>query len=203
MDTGASFLIAEDDRLVGNVLVRTLSGHGRTELVTTVEDATNALRARSYSAVVVDVGLPDGCGLDLIALARSHDPSVYALIVSGCVDERRLAEAHHLGASYLLKPVDTKQLDVFATRMRSRQRQRHAKISALLERWTLEYAFTAAERAIVELAAHGAPRSSLPELRGVASSTVKKQVQIVLTKTGDISLDAAVARLLRLVVDEG
>ena len=32
-----SFLIAEDDELVGRILVRALSEHGRTELVTTIE----------------------------------------------------------------------------------------------------------------------------------------------------------------------
>lgn len=203
MENGVSFLIAEDDELVGRLLVRALSEHGHAELVATVEDARTALREKSYTAVVVDVGLPDGNGLDLITEARGQDPGVSALIVSGGVDERRLAEAHHLGASYLLKPVDTRQLGLFAVRMRSKQNQRHARIAAVLNRWTMEYQLTAAEAAVLELAAHGAPRSRLAELRGVASSTVKKQVQVVLTKTGDTSLEGAVSRLLRMIVDQG
>jgi len=200
---GVSFLIAEDDELVGRILVRTLSEHGRTELVTTAEGARTALRSRSFNAVVVDVGLPDGSGLDVITDARSHDPSVSALIVSGGVDERRLAEAHHLGAPYLLKPVDTRQLELFAVRMRSKVRARDAKIAALIELWSLEYDLTPAEADILALAVQGAARSRLAELRGVAASTVKKQVQIILTKTGDTSLEAAVSRLLRAIVDEG
>lgn len=203
MGRAVSFLIAEDDELVGRVLVRTLSEHGRTELVTTVEDARLALRARSFTAVVVDVGLPDGSGLDLIADARSHDPSVAALVVSGGVDERRLAEAHHLGAHYLLKPVDTRQLGLFAVRMRSKVRERDAKIAALIERWSVEYDLTPAEAGVLALAVQGTARSRLAESRGVAASTVKKQVQVILTKTGDTSLEAAVSRLLRAIVDEG
>ena len=203
MENGVSFLIAEDDELVGKLLVRALSEHGHAELVATVEDARSALREKSYTAVVVDVGLPDGSGLDLITEAREQDPAVSALIVSGGVDERRLAEAHHLGASYLLKPIDTRQLGLFAVRMRSKQNQRHAKIAAVVHRWTVEYQLTAAETAVLELAAHGAPRSRLADLRGVASSTVKKQVQVVLTKTGDTSLEGAVSRLLRMIVDQG
>jgi DNA-binding NarL/FixJ family response regulator len=198
-----SFLIAEDDEAVGRILVRALSEHGRTELVTTVDAARTALKTSSFTAVVVDVGLPDGSGLDLINDAREHDPAMSALIVSGGVDERRLAEAHHLGASYLLKPVDTRQLGLFAVRMRSKLRAREEKITALVQRWTVEYDLTPSEAAVLELAAQGAPRARLAELRGVAASTVKKQVQVVLTKTGDTSLEGAVSRLLRAIVDEG
>lgn len=203
MGSAVSFLIAEDDALVGKILVRELSQHGRTELVTTVEEARTALSKGCFTAVVVDVGLPDGSGLDLIVDARSHDPGVSALVVSGRVDERRLAEAHHLGASFLLKPVDTRQLGIFAARTRSRSQARHEKIAALVERWRVEYELTPAEAAVFELAAHGALRASLAELRGVAPSTVKKQVQVILTKTGDTSLEGAVSRLLRAIVDEG
>jgi DNA-binding NarL/FixJ family response regulator len=203
VENGVSFLIAEDDELVGRILVRTLSEHGRTELVTSIEDARTALKTKSFTAVVVDVGLPDGSGLDVITDAREQDPGVSALIVSGGVDERRLAEAHHLGASYLLKPVDTRQLGLFAVRMRAKLRQRDAKIEALVERWSVEYDLTPAEASVLQLAAQGAARSRLAELRGVAPSTVKKQVQVVLTKTGDTSLEGAVSRLLRAVVDEG
>ena len=203
MGNAVSFLIAEDDALVGRILVRALSEHGHTELVTTVEEARNALATKSFTGVVVDVGLPDGSGLDLITDARSHDPGVSALIVSGRVDERRLAEAHHLGASFLLKPVDTRQLGLFAVRTRSKSRARHEKIAALVKRWRVEYDLTRAEAAVLELAAHGAQRSRLAQLRGVAASTVKKQVQLILTKTGDSSLEGAVSRLLRAIVDEG
>ena len=74
--------------------------------------------------MVVDVGLPDGSGLDHISDARQKDPAVSALVVSGRVDARRLAAAHRLDASYLLKPVDTRQIDLFAVRMRSKTRER-------------------------------------------------------------------------------
>lgn len=202
MENGVSFLIAEDDELVGRILVRALAEHGRTELVTTVGEARTALDTSSYTAVVVDVGLPDGSGLELISTARGHDPGVSALIVSGGVDERRLAEAHHLNASYLLKPVDTRQLELFGVRMRVKHRHRREKIAMVIERWAIEFELTEAEAAVLELAAHGAPRARLAELRGVAASTVKKQVQVVLTKTGDSSLEGAVNRLLRMIVDQ-
>ena len=202
MDSVVSFLIAEDDELVGRILVRALSEHGRTELVTTVEEARSRLKTQSFTALVVDVGLPDGSGLEVITDARAQDPFMSALVVSGRVDERRLAEAHHLGVSFLLKPVDTREIGIFAVRTRAKLRAREEKIAVLVERWVVEYDLTGAEAAVLELAAHGAQRSRLPDLRGVAASTVKKQVQVILTKTGDGSLEGCVSRLLRAVVDE-
>src|SRR4029078_4305273 len=85
----------------------------------------------------------------------------------------------------------------------SKMRARQEKITAIVERWTVEHDLTPAEASVLELAAHGAQRSRLAELRGVAASTVKKQVQVILTKTGDSSLEGAVSRLLRAIVDEG
>lgn len=203
METSVSFLIAEDDELVGRLLVRALSAHGETELVTTIAGARSALESRSFTAVVVDVGLPDGSGLDLIGDARMRDPSVAVLVVSGEVDARRLATAHRLDASYLLKPVDTQQLDLFAVRTCSRRRERGARVARRVRRWTLDYGLTNAEAAILELAAEGPSRARIAEVRDVSSTTLKKQVQILLAKTGDTSLENAANRLLRAVVDEG
>lgn len=203
MDDGTvSFLIAEDDALVGRSLVRELGVHGHAVCVTSLGKARDALSAQSFSAVVVDIGLPDGSGLDLITEVRQRDPEVAALVVSGGVDERRLAVAHHLGASYLLKPVDTSQLQLFATRIRSRVEGRGARVESVVRRWVSRYQLTTAETAVLGLAARGAPRAKLAELRGVAPSTVKKQVRVLLSKTGDESLIAAVSRLLREVLDE-
>jgi len=199
----ASFLIAEDDELVGRLLVRALSAHGETELVTTVAGARSALESRSFTAVVVDVGLPDGSGLDVLSDARLQDPAVAALVVSGKVDARRLAVAHRLDASYLLKPVDTRQIDLFAVRTRSRLRERAAKVARVAKRWAFEYGLTKAETSVLELAAEGPSRARLAVLRDVSPTTLKKQIQVLLAKTGDPSLDTAVNRLLRMVVDEG
>ncbi|MBX3185499.1 MAG: response regulator [Labilithrix sp.] len=203
MGVGAvSFLIAEDDALIGRSLGRELGEHGHAVVVGTLEEARGALASQSFSAVIVDVGLPDGSGLELISEARAKDPEVAALVVSGGVDERRLATAHHLGASYLLKPVDAAELHLFAVRTRARVRTRTARVEAVVARWALVHELTEAETDVLRLAARGARRSQLASLRGVAPSTVKKQVQVLLGKTGDVSLESAVSRLLREVLHE-
>jgi DNA-binding NarL/FixJ family response regulator len=202
VSAAVSFLIAEDDDLVGRVLERALGAHGRTSRVTTLEDARSALATESFTAVVVDVGLPDGSGLELITDARTLDPSLPALVLSGAVDAGRLAEAHLLGAHYLLKPVDTTQLGLFAERVRARINERRARVDAAVKRWASDYELTAAEAAILALAAQGTRRAELAAQRDVAASTVKKQVKVMLNKTGDASLEGAVNRLLRSVLDD-
>ncbi len=200
-----SFLVAEDDVRIGRVLARALSPFGRSQVVTTVRAAETALAAGGIAALVVDVGLPDGSGLDLAMTARSTDPAVDVLFVSGEVDNDRLATAHAMGAHYLLKPVDLRQLTVFAERVTERRARRVAERRERIERgievWSKLYELTPAEEALLRLGANGATRARLSALRGVARSTVKKQVHFLLAKTHDASFDDAVARLLREVLE--
>lgn len=203
MPSQLSFLIAEDDVLVGRVLCRTLKRHGHVELVTTIDDARKVLAKESFVAIIADVGLPDGSGLDLIAEARLQHPALTALIVSGAVDERRLAQAHRLDASYLLKPIDTRELVLFAVRMGARRDERHEKIARVVARWTVEYGLTPAEASALQLAAHGVRRAQIAEQRGTLPVTLKKQIQHLIDKTGDRSLESGVSRLLRSVIDDG
>lgn len=193
----ATFLILEDDIHVGKVLTRTLSRFGVAELVPSCRAGRAALAKKPFHAIVADVGLPDGSGLELIAAARALDPSLPALVVSGRVDAVLLREAHTLSAHYLLKPVEDGQLELFAARVRARVETFNARTKATLATWTGEYALTPTEGRVLELAVAGVSRAQLAQSRDVAPSTIKKQVQTILDKTGDPTLEAAVSRLLR------
>jgi DNA-binding NarL/FixJ family response regulator len=191
------FLVAEDDLRVGRLVARTLSRHGHACVVATYRDATEALEEGGFSAIVADVGLPDGSGLDLVAAAKRRDPSVAALIMSGDVDSSRLSNAYALGVHYLLKPLDESELDVFASRTTDRGALNRARIDATITAWADERALTSSEAHLLRLAAFGARRGDLADLRNVAPSTIKKQVQSLLSKTAQPTLEVAVSRLLR------
>jgi DNA-binding NarL/FixJ family response regulator len=192
-----SFLIVEDDDRVARILARTLERYGPAELATTCKDARTALDKKVFDAIVVDVTLPDGSGMEILGVARARDPDVAALVVSGRVDATRLAEAHALSAPFLLKPIDRAQLTRFAERARERRASLAARVKKVLSAWSDVYALTSAEAGILELAVGGVPRGEIPAMRQVASSTVKKQVQNLLFKTGDVTLEGAVNRVLR------
>ncbi len=197
----ASFLVAEDDEYVARVFVKALTPHGRVDVALSFVQARSALETNAFSAIVVDVGLPDGSGMEIVRSAKERDPNVAALVVSGRVDAARLAQAHALDAHFLLKPVDPVQLAVFVERARTRAVLRHARTEALVEEWTARFSLTSSEAGILRLAALGAERSQLAEARHVAPSTIKKQVQTLLDKIGAPSLDIAVNRLLRAALE--
>jgi DNA-binding NarL/FixJ family response regulator len=191
------FLVAEDDALVGRAVARALGRHGKTHVVRTYRAARKAIESESLDALVVDIGLPDGSGLDLVAAARATSVWLPILVMSGEVDASRLAETHALRAHYLLKPVDSAQLDLFATRVQRRPQLSTTMVERMVARWTVEFELTRSESQVLRLAALGTPRRELASVRDVAPSTIKKQVAVLLDKTGDTSIEAAVSRLLR------
>ena len=80
MRSGLTFLVVDDDAAVRRLLVRGLSVHGEVEAVGTCAAARLSFRARKYDAIIMDVGLPDGSGLELIELARKRSPGAIVLV---------------------------------------------------------------------------------------------------------------------------
>lgn len=113
---GARFLVVEDDAGVGAVYRRALRAHGGAIVVASVVEAREALRGLRPAGLIVDVTLPDGCGLAVAREARQAMPGLPILVVSGAVDAWRLDIAHELSAAYLLKPVQIAQIVRFAQR---------------------------------------------------------------------------------------
>ena len=60
-------LIVEDERRVGQFIERALQEQSHaTQVVSTCRDARDALAASACDAIILDLGLPDGDGLDLL-----------------------------------------------------------------------------------------------------------------------------------------
>lgn len=69
-------------------------------------EAKTALSAGQYDAVVLDLKLPDGDGLDLIAEARRAAPDTGIVVITGHGDIPLGVEAMRRGAdNFLTKPV--------------------------------------------------------------------------------------------------
>jgi DNA-binding NarL/FixJ family response regulator len=200
---GLAFLVVEDHPLIGSTIIRALSRHGRAELVETRAEALARIADGGIDGVVADVGLPDGSGFDVVREVKRVSPHTPILILSGEVDGGRLREADAHDATYLLKPPAIADLDRFATRVKEAVALAIERVDFMVDRWAERHALSRAEKEILRIAAHGTPRSALAEKRGVEPSTVKKQVQFLLAKTGDESLQVCVSRLLREVLVEG
>jgi two-component system KDP operon response regulator KdpE len=106
-----SILVVDDDPQVVRVLLITLAAHGYTVL--TASDGRTALRsATEYqpAAIILDCGLPDIDGLEVIAQLRrwSSVPIIVFSARSSQADQNRALRA---GAdAYVTKPASTNQL---------------------------------------------------------------------------------------------
>lgn len=104
-------LLVEDDASTLAVLARLLRQDGhRVEEATTVNQARQAAAAQAFDAVVSDIGLPDGSGLDLMAGLQATS-GLRGVALSGYGMENDLARSRAAGfVAHLIKPVDYPQL---------------------------------------------------------------------------------------------
>lgn len=103
--------IVDDDQRVRAMFKRVFSRHGGVELVfqsATQSDMlawiTNHNGDNLPHVVLVDLGLPDGSGLDVIRAVKTYFPRAEAMVVSTFGDESKVLQSIAAGASgYLLK----------------------------------------------------------------------------------------------------
>lgn len=99
--------IVEDEPATRAALEQRVLGVGRFRLAWTagtLADARAKLQAPPPDVMVVDIGLPDGSGLDLIEESRRRFRSLSILVLTVFGDERKLIAAIECGArGYLLK----------------------------------------------------------------------------------------------------
>jgi DNA-binding NarL/FixJ family response regulator len=104
-------LVVEDDPVMQQRLCRVLAKLGCTEQRIAVADgvaqAQRLLGERTFGIALVDIGLPDGSGVELIGWLQSHHPDVPAVVISAWRTEEVILAALRAGAiGYLLKERD-------------------------------------------------------------------------------------------------
>src|SRR5580765_3617669 len=76
----------------------------------TVQEALLHLKDRTYSAVITDMRLPDGSGLDVLRWLEESNRREKAIVITAYGSSENAVEALKAGAyDYLTKPVDLKQ----------------------------------------------------------------------------------------------
>jgi two-component system OmpR family response regulator len=105
-------LLIEDDAALGALLRRRLGAENMiVDWVSRVEEARSACRDFAYDVVILDRGLPDGDGLDLLAALRASPgkPRILVLTARGATHDR--ISGLNAGADdYLGKPFDPDEL---------------------------------------------------------------------------------------------
>lgn len=82
--------------------------------VSTLAEAREETSKKRYDAILLDLKLPDGNGLDWVGELRQTQPSMAIVIITGHGDVPVAVEAMRRGADqFLTKPVNMKDLEVF------------------------------------------------------------------------------------------
>ena len=120
MVSGVRVLVVEDDESIARSLRRGLVRYGyEVDLVTT---AAEALAAPRSDVVLLDLGLPDGDGLDVCRILRSRS-DVPIIVVSARSDEADRVVGLELGADdYVSKPFGVREV---VARIRAVMRRVH------------------------------------------------------------------------------
>lgn len=107
----APVLVVEDDPLMRQRLSRVLSeigyAHEAVNFSMSLAEARAHVRSQPVAMVLVDLGLPDGNGIELIHELRVLDPTLWVLVISAWSTEEAILGALRAGATgYVLKERD-------------------------------------------------------------------------------------------------
>lgn len=129
-------LVVEDSTLLGDGIQTGLRQHGFT--VDWVQDgvaADIAIKAESYAAVVLDLGLPRRSGLDVLkGMRQSHNATPVLILTARDAIEDRVSGLDAGADDYLVKPFD---LDELAARLRALIRRSGGRAASTLTIGTL------------------------------------------------------------------
>ncbi len=136
-------LVVEDDSGIADGLRTTLRQHGEAvDVAADIAAAWSALRSEAFDVVLLDLGLPDGDGSELLARLRNAppgalpDPATPVLIMTARDEVASRIAVLDLGADdYVIKPFDAGEL---AARMRALRRRSAGRAHALLRCGELE-----------------------------------------------------------------
>src|SRR3984957_12458469 len=95
---------SSDARLLRQMFSKEKQGSFELTHVTHMREAEIRLAKGDVDIVLLDMGLPDGSGTDILRRARAAAPAVVMIVLTGLEDEALAAEAMREGAQdYLIK----------------------------------------------------------------------------------------------------
>jgi FixJ family two-component response regulator len=196
--------MVEDEEPQIRVLTRLLKTRFQIESARTIAQA-NALISTPppFAGVILDITLPDGSGIDLLAELRGKGLAAPVLILSGYFEKPLVARAQFLGAEYLPKPPDAGHMLAFAQRVSAFARSNDPRAQKFIETFARVHKLTGRQTEIVALAAANIPREEMLIRMGVGHETLKTQIRAVLRKSRDRTLAALIARLYKEMRADG
>lgn len=190
MEQPVRVMIVDDHEIVRRGIADVLTSH---DDLTVVAEASTVAEARRRMGLVhpdlllVDLQLPDGTGLDVIAAARTEAPAARSVVLTSFGDDDAVAAALDAGAhAFVLKSVRGHEIidavrAVAAGRTLLGDRQLHRRRGSQDDPTAT---LTATERKVVDLIGDGYSNREIADRLGTAEKTVKNHVTSVLAKMG-------------------
>lgn len=128
-----AILLVEDDRMLGEALTSSLAQEGWSVVhCTDAQGAQAALVDHAYVAVLLDLGLPRGSGLEVLAAMRArYDPTPVLIITARDQLSDRVRGLDAGADDYIVKPF---QRDEMLARLRAVLRRARGGVTPVL-RW--------------------------------------------------------------------
>ena len=194
MDAREKILLVEDEPSLSTSLVRATETYF-TPLTASSKAAAIEMvdHGESVVAAIVDIGLPDGDGLDVVAALRKRFADMPILVLTGSNEPTTINRAQLLRAEYVVKPFFTDNVARFVQRaLAHRSAVDKEKLQATVTQISGEYRLSQREAQILIFAVEGVPRRHIADVLNVSENTVKTQVRSLLEKLGKETLSEAV-----------
>jgi len=106
-------LIAEDDSILADGLLRSLRHSGyAVDLVTNGADADSALALQSFDLMILDLGLPQLSGIEVLRRLRARNSTLPVMILTAADSIEQRVKGLDLGADdYMAKPFALSELE--------------------------------------------------------------------------------------------
>lgn len=183
-------LIVEDDAPTRERLARVLAGDPALRLIAAVGSCAEAhrqLAAAAPEVLMVDLGLPDGSGIEIIRAAAAN-PAILCIVISVFGDEAHVIEAIEAGATgYLLKDATAAEICKALADLRAggspispsvaRHLLNRYRPKVRIEESASSVEFTEREAEVLRLVAKGLAYAEIGQLLSITVHTVGHHVK--------------------------
>ena len=209
-------MLVDDDERIQQALRLAIETHPELKLVGqayTLKEAMAVVEELQPEVVLVDLGLPDGSGLELIAHIHQHMPGCESMVLTVFGDESHVISSIEAGATgYLTKDTRTadildrlKQLraggspisPVIARRLLNRFRGVATPNQLPTSKTAVNQEFTPLserEQQVLEMVAKGFMQAEIADILGVSINTISTYIKRIYKKLAVNSRTSAVHR---------
>jgi DNA-binding NarL/FixJ family response regulator len=194
VDAREKILIVEDEPSLSTSLVRATETYFAPVTATSKAAAMSVVDGgERVVAAIVDIGLPDGDGLEVVKALRGKSADMPILVLTGSNDPQTINKAQLMRAEYVVKPFFSDNVARFVQRALAYQSSEDKeKLQAMVTQISTDFRLSQREAQILIYAVEGVPRRHIADVLGVSENTVKTQVRSLLEKLGKETLSEAV-----------